>query len=354
MQAERFDMQEGGGEKILVIGPSWVGDMVMAQSLFMVLRKYNTDCRIIVVAPDWSLPLIDRMPEIEGHLEYGFKHGELNLARRMSVGKSIQAQNFSKTIVLPNSFKAALVPFHARIPVRIGCQGEFRRLLLTDCRKLDAARFPLMVQRFVALGLPRFDLPPVDIPFPRLITKGSQVSEALEQLDLAQSEMILAICPGAEFGGAKQWPEEHFARLCSVVIAKGWQVWIFGSANDTEVAKAIVGRIPEDKREACTDLTGRTSLAQAIDLMSVVTAVVSNDSGLMHIAAALQKPVVTLYGSSSPDFTPPLADRVKLIVNKIECSPCFKRKCPLGHLRCLTEISAERVLLALHELLEAE
>ena len=343
-------MHEGSDEKILKIGPSWVGDMVMAQSLFKVLRANNADCRIIVMAPEWSRPLLERMPEVESNLDYCFKHGELNLAKRLAVGKALRAENFTRAIVLPNSFKSALILFHARIPIRVGWQNEFRGCLLTDYRKLDTTHFPLMVQRFVALGLPESDLPPEDVPFPRLITESSQVSVAMDQLGLSASDKTLAICPGAEFGEAKQWPVEHFAKLCGLVIAQGWQVWIFGSKNDSAVAKAIIDNINEENKSSCTDVTGRTSLAQAIDLMSGSTAVVSNDSGLMHIAAALQKPVVAIYGSSSPDFTPPLTDRVKLIATKIECSPCFQRKCPLGHLRCLTEISPERVHLALNEI----
>jgi heptosyltransferase-2 len=337
-------------ERILIIGPSWVGDMVMAQALFMSLRQEHPQCHITVMAPDWTRPLLARMPEVDESIDAQLGHGELRLVRRHAIGRSLHAIDFTAAIVLPNSFKSALIPFHAGIPRRIGWGGEWRAPLLTDCRRLNKANYPLMVQRFAALAFPACAHPPAVIPNPVLEIDTINVSKTLLEFDLQGGAKILGICPGAEFGEAKQWPAQHFAAMCNAVLADDWQVWIFGSDNDALVAEAILADIESDKIDRCINLTGKTSLAQAIDLMSVTTMVVSNDSGLMHIAAALSKPVAGLYGSTSPDFTPPLTESVKLLMTDIECRPCFKRTCPYGHRRCLTELQPARVLEAISQL----
>lgn len=342
--------QQDNQENILVIGPSWVGDMVMAQSLFISLKTSYKNSRLSVMAPDWTRPLLDRMPEVDSSISFPFKQGELNFMARRALGKSLKDQNFTSAIVLPNSFKSALIPFYAAIPRRIGWRGEWRNMLLTDCRKLDRERFPMMVQRFAALADPVSDEPPHPIAKPSLHTDPVQVTATLEEFGLQTGGRILAICPGAEFGAAKQWPAEHYAATCNSLIANGWKVWIFGSSNDTAVAQAISAKIEPEYRASCVSLAGKTDLAQAIDLMSVTDATISNDSGLMHIAAALDKPVVALYGSTSSDFTPPLAERVKLLATDIACRPCFKRDCPYGHLRCLTELRPDRAIMAINEL----
>ena len=343
-------MQQEKQENILVIGPSWVGDMVMAQSLLMSLKQRYPDCRISVMAPEWTLPLLERMPQVETSLESPLEHGVLNLGTLRSMGKALRGEEFTSAIVLPNSFKSALVPFHAGIPRRIGWRGEWRNLLLTDCRKLDKQSFPLMVQRFAALANPSSVDPIGRVPRPQLAIDPANVTKVLQKFVSKDQGRVIAVCPGAEFGASKQWPSAHYATLSNALIAEGWTVWIFGSANDTKTAEAILSEIETDKLSQCVDLTGRTSLAEAIDLMSMAELVVSNDSGLMHIAAALDKCVVAIYGSTSPDFTPPLTDKVKLLSTDIECRPCFKRECPYGHMRCLTELDPSRAIDAAHTL----
>lgn len=346
-------MTNNSRENILVVGPAWVGDMVMAQSLFKCLKAEYPDCRISVLAPDWTRPLLDRMPEVERGISLQIGHGELALGQRRAIGKSLRQENFTTAIVLPNSFKSALIPFHAGIPRRVAFKGEWRNLLLTDCRKLDKQALPLMVQRFAALAYPSSAQPPAAIPEPRLLSDPASVTAAAQALDLELADSVLAICPGAEFGEAKQWPVEHYAATCRAKIDEGWRVWIFGSQKDAAVANEILALLTEDQRQRCSSLAGRTSLAQAIDLLSAADAVVSNDSGLMHIAAALDKPVVALYGSTSPDFTPPLTQRSKLLYTDIECRPCFQRVCPLGHKKCLTELEPGRAIAAVDELVTA-
>jgi len=207
-----------------------------------------------------------------------------------------------------------------------------------------------MVERFAALAYPNNPNPPQEIVHPKLQVNEEQVMETAREFGLDPSKRILAICPGAEFGESKQWPAKHFADLINALADQGWEAWLFGSANDQITSESVLADIEPIHLSACKNLTGNTSLAQAIDLMSLASAVVSNDSGLMHVGAALQKPVVGLYGSTSPDFTPPLADRVKLLATDIECRPCFKRQCPYGHMRCLTDLSPELAIEAVNQL----
>ena len=233
-------MTQNSQENILVIGPAWVGDMVMAQSLFMCLKQEYPGCRIAVLAPDWTRPLLDRMPEVEKGLGLELGHGDLGLGKRRALGKSLRGEQFTRAIILPNSFKSALIPFHAGIVNRVAWRGEWRNILLSDCRRLDKNAFPLMVQRFAALAFPASDHPPAAIPEPRLHTDRVSVEEALRSFGLDRQNRILAICPGAEFGEAKQWPAAHFATACSKKIDEGWKVWIFGSKKDAEVAEEVI------------------------------------------------------------------------------------------------------------------
>lgn len=337
-------------ENILIIGPAWVGDMVMAQSLFKLLEQEYPDCRITVMAPDWTRPLLERMPEVDDTLPAPLGHGELQLGRRRRLGRALRPEAFTTAIILPNSFKSALIPFHAGIPRRIGWRGEWRNLLLSDCRRLDKAAFPQMVQRFAALALPPGATPPSVIPPPALVVDADNARASLARFNLSEAAPVLAICPGAEYGESKQWPPMHFAELSNHYLAQGWQVWIFGSANDQLAAESVLADIESEFLPHLHNLAGRTALGEAIDLLDRAAVVASNDSGLMHIAAALGKPVVALYGSTSPDFTPPLAERVKLLHTDIECRPCFKRECPYGHRRCLVDLGPERAVAAVQEL----
>lgn len=347
-------MTQKSQENILVIGPSWIGDMVMAQSLFMCLKSNYENCRISVLAPEWTRPLLERMPEVEKGISLPIGHGELSLRERRSLGRSLRSEEFTTAIVLPNSFKSVLIPFHAGIPKRIAWRGEWRNLLLSDCRRLDKAKFPLMVQRFAGLAFAARTEPPANIPDPRLQSDATGVAAAVEEFGLNPRGKILAICPGAEFGIAKQWPAEHFASVCQSFIELGWSVWIFGSSKDVAVADEILGVMTKEQHESCVNLVARTNLAQVIDLLSLAEAVISNDSGLMHIAAALDRSVVALYGSTSPDFTPPLTKKSKLLSTDINCRPCFQRECPLGHGRCLTELEPERAVVAVKELIDVD
>jgi len=338
--------------RILIIGPSWVGDMVMSQTLFTLLKQNQPDCVIDVLAPAWSLPILARMPEVRAGLVLPFGHGELKLGARYHFGKHLRGQ-YDHAIVLPNSLKSALIPFHANIEKRTGWRGEMRYLLLNDVRTLDEKKLPLMVQRFAALAFPANSVLPDSLPHPSLVTTPEQQHQVREKLHLDKQHRILALCPGAEFGNAKQWPEEHYAALANTKLREGWQVWILGSRNDGQTAETIVRHIDKSLRDHCFNLTGRTQLVDTIDLIACADAVVSNDSGLMHIAAAVNTPLVVIYGSTSPDFTPPLGTRVRRVKSDISCAPCFERSCPLGHRKCLVEQRPDKILAALDGLLAA-
>ncbi|MBB3102736.1 lipopolysaccharide heptosyltransferase II [Azomonas macrocytogenes] len=335
---------------ILIIGPSWVGDMVMAQTLFTCLRQRYPDCAIDVLAPAWSRPILERMPEVRAAIDFPLGHGVLDLTLRHTIARSLKGR-YDQAILLPNSLKSALVPFLAGIPRRTGWRGEMRYGLLNDLRILDKTKYPLMIERFMALAFaPDTDLPK---PYPRPHLQVSPASRkaALARFTLKLDRPVLALCPGAEFGEAKRWPARHYARVAEGKLAEGWQVWLFGSKNDHPVGEEIRGLLSPERRVQSCNLAGETSLAEAIDLLSCADAVVSNDSGLMHVAAALQRPLVAVYGSTSPGFTPPLAEQVEIVRLGLECSPCFERTCRFGHYNCLQELQPEAVAAALERLL---
>ncbi|MDR0716081.1 MAG: lipopolysaccharide heptosyltransferase II [Azoarcus sp.] len=328
--------------KILIVGPSWVGDMVMAQSLFMSL-KHAGACEIDVLAPAWSLPILARMPEVRRGVVMPLGHGQLDLGARWRLGRELARERYGQAIVLPGSFKSALAPFFARIPQRTGFRGEMRYGLLNDLRPLDRARLPMTVQRFVALGQPRgaASTPPA-FRVPSLIADAANQRALPERFGLDAARPAIAFMPGAEYGPAKQWPPAHYAELARLLAARGFQIWVLGSNKDSEAARPIAASAPD-----VHDLTGRTGLGDAVDLLALARAAVSNDSGLMHVAAALDVPLAAIFGSSSPEHTPPLGQRAIIESLRLPCSPCFARRCPLAHTRCLTGIEPARVLAAL-------
>lgn len=326
-------------EKVLIVGPSWVGDMVMAQSLYRLLRE-RRGAALHVVAPGWSLPILARMAEVERGIELAAGHGELALGVRRALGRQLAAEGYAQAIVLPRSAKAALVPFFARVPLRTGFRGEWRYGLLNDLRPLDA-RLNQTVKRFAALGYPRGEWVDEPLPEPRLTSDARNRARLLESLALLPGQPLVALLPGAEYGPAKRWPAERFGEVAAHLIAAGAAVVILGSAKERDLGEEIRAlRGAKGARNLC----GATTLADAADLLSAAAVAVSNDSGLMHVAAAAGAYVVAIYGSSSPGFTPPLTRAKTVLCLSLPCSPCFARDCPLGHLRCLRDIPAAAVL----------
>jgi heptosyltransferase II len=332
--------------KILVVGPSWIGDTVLAQPLFARLKQKNPGLELDVLAPAWSRAVLECMAEVRSIIASPFGHGELRLADRWRLGRELAKARYDCAIVLPNSFKSALVPFFADIPLRAGFIGESRYGLLNVRHKLDPAELPLMAERFAQLAEQPGVALPRPLPVPRLVVHPLVVSRTLTDLGLTEAARLAVFCPGAEFGPAKRWPVRHFAALAQRLAADGYDIWMVGAIDDfaagDEIAKAAGSR--------ARNLCGKTSLAQAIAILSLADRVVTNDSGLMHIAAALDRPTAALFGSSSPDFTPPLSAHAVVIQHKIECSPCFRRECPLGHFKCMNELEAGEVYARLQEI----
>jgi len=334
--------------RCLVVGPSWVGDMLMAQSLFKALAARHPGLALDVLAPAWSHGILARMPEVRRALVAPFAHGRFGLGERWRLGRELAREGYDQAIVLPNSWKSALVPFFAGIPLRTGYVGEFRHGLLNDKRQLDPRAMPRLVERYSALAAPAAGASSrVPTALQPLLAVHPDVQEAtLARLGLKRDRRILALCPGAEFGPAKRWPEAHYAAVARAKLEQGWQVWLFGSAKDRAVTEAI----DQLSGGACTNLAGRTTLEETVDLLACAAAVVSNDSGLMHIAAAVNVPLIAVYGSTDPGYTPPYSDQARVVRLGLECSPCFKRECPLGHLDCLMKLAPERVLAVLDDL----
>ncbi|EHZ2655121.1 lipopolysaccharide heptosyltransferase II [Vibrio vulnificus] len=343
-------------KKILIIGPSWVGDMVMSQSLYTTLKQQHPDALIDVIAPGWCKPILERMPEVHRAIEMPLGHGEFNLLGRREIGKSLREFAYDHAYVLPNSAKSALIPWFANIPKRTGWRGEMRYGLLNDLRPNKKA-FQYMVERYVALAHPRAEMVGSaslggleTLPHPKLLIDTNAQQQTLAKFELSTESKVIGLCPGAEFGPAKKWPERHYAEVAHAMSQQGHQVWLFGSQKDRDTCNGIKNRVPAEFHPQIQVLAGQTSLIEAVDLLAACHTVVSNDSGLMHVAAAVGCHVVAVYGSTSPKYTPPLAEKVEIVHTDIECRPCFKRECQYQHLKCLSELTPKHVLDSIRKL----
>ena len=308
-------------QRILVVAPNWIGDALMAQPLLTRLKQAGATLEVL--APEWVAPVMRRMPEVDQVHPVPFRHGALQLGERWRLARELKPRGYEAAIVLPNSWKSALVPFLAGIPRRVGYVGEVRYGLLNSTRRNMNAPMPLHYARLAGeLGN--------ELARPRLRVSFPEIEETKRRFGIEGRYIVL--CPGAEYGPAKRWP--YFTELAERLDLP---VVLLGSANDQEAAAAVPGR----------NLVGKTSLDEAIQLIAGAAAVVSNDSGLMHVAAALGRPQVALFGSSSPEHTPPASASARVLWLRLECSPCFERECPLGHFRCMKEITVEQVLAAM-------
>ena len=289
----------------------------MAQPLLARLRAKHPGARIEMLAPPWVAPVARRMAEVDEVIEANLRHGELQLAERWRLGRSLKARGYNEAVVLPNTWKSALIPFIAGIPLRTGYGrgGLLNRVYRKNGRQ------EAMTLHYARLS---GDEPASYLPLPRLNQKPNDTATRF-----GISGAYTVFCPGAEYGPAKRWP--YFRELAAQLDA---QIVILGSQSDKAAAEQIPGK----------NLAGRTTLDEAIDLIAGAKAVVTNDSGLMHVAAAAGTPQVALFGSSSPEHTPPLSPAARVLWLKVECSPCFERVCPLGHFKCMMELSVERVL----------
>jgi heptosyltransferase II len=326
--------------KYLIVGPSWVGDMVMAQSLFITLKQRDKEAVIDVIGPNWSLPILARMPQVRRAISLPTGHGEWGISTRRKLGHSLRSEHYDHAIVMPRSWKSALVPFFAKVPHRVGFTGEQRYILLNERRKLDKNILNQTVKRFTSLGLPNeLAYPPMDIPSPALSVDPDNQKSLFKQYNLSNRPAI-ALMAGAEFGPSKQWPIAYFHELAKSAIEAGYQIWVLGGPKDQDNGEEITSNLGE----FAVNLCGKTQLVDAIDLLAIAEKAVSNDSGLMHIAAAVGTEVHGIYGSTSELFTPPLTDNKTIHNLHLECSPCFKRTCPLEHTNCQNQLTPDMII----------
>ena len=316
--------------------------MVMAQSLFITLKQQHPDCQIDVLAPEWSLPILKRMPEVHEGISADVSHGEFSFFKRRRLGLSLKSRNYTHAIVMPRSWKSALIPYFAGVPVRTGYRGEMRYGLLNDVRHLDKQILKQTVQRYVAHAFPRNPSVAPEVAFPHLRTDSENQANLLANFGLKLQKPVVCMMPGAEYGPAKQWPIEHYAELAVSLVAAGMQVWILGSDKDVIIGNQITDASDDNIYNLC----GKTRLVDTVDLLACAKSVVSNDSGLMHVAAAVGIEVNVIYGSSTPDYTPPLTteELKNIFYLGMGCSPCFSRTCRFQHYHCLTEINPREVL----------
>lgn len=326
------------GPSILVIGPRWVGDMVMAQPLFSALKELHPDAAIDVMAPAWAGPLVARMPEVRAWLDAPFSRKKLEFGLRRKIGRAL-AGRYDRAIVMQGSWKSALLPFFAGIRRRTGHRREMRYGLINDIVPL-----PVELKRKTAEGFHTLAGGGSFRP-PHLTVDTGNQAELLARFGLTAGAFA-ALMPGAEYGPAKRWPSEKYAGLARQLLERGLKVVLLGSTNDKAVTSEIATLAP-----GALDLAGATRLEDAIDLLAVARLAVTNDSGLMHIAAAVGTPVVAVYGSTSPANTPPLTEKRELVWLGLECSPCHRRECPLGHMNCLNTLDVDLVVSAADRLL---
>ena len=297
--------------KILLISPSWVGDAVIAQSLYKRLRENDSSVSLDVLAPSWTLPIISRMPEVSNAILLPFRHGELSLRYRWKFGKGFLNKNYEWVIVLPNSLKSSIVPWATNISKRTGWLGEFRYFFLNDISRLIKRDHPLMVQRFCALAN-NFEPIGDKFTFPSLKINSGNLELIGKGFALNLNQETLILCPGAEFGPAKRWPAQNYASIANHYLSRNKQIILLGSQKDIQVCKQIESNINPKETEYFFNLCGKTSLEDTVDILSMGL-VVSNDSGLMHVAAAVNSKQVALFGPTDPEFTPPLNKNSKII-----------------------------------------
>lgn len=326
--------------KILIVAPSWIGDTIAAQPMMMRLEARHPGVTIDALAPAWVAPVLHAMPQIERVIPNPFAHGAAQFRARAALGRSFRPYRYDEAIVLPNSWKSALTPFFADIPVRTGFVGEMRYGLLNRLHRLDPTRLPRQADRYAQLAEDPGVAPAQPLPYPQLTRRAQTIATTLQLFGLAAAPAPAVLCPGAEYGPAKRWPTAHFAELARLLAARGMPVWLVGGSKDAPLGEEIEQR----SEGAAKNLCGRTDLSAALDLLALARVAVTNDSGLMHAAAALGVPVVALFGSSSPAYTPPLSDRAIAVSLGLSCSPCFKRDCPVKHTRCLVDMTPEFVL----------
>ncbi len=328
-------------DRVLVVSPNWIGDAIMAHPLLRLLKQHYPHVVIDVLAPSWVAPVWQAMKEVGQVYETPFKHGKLQLIERWKLGRFLKTRHYDQAYVLPNTLKFALIPWMAAIPERIGYLGECRFGLLNVIHRNDKKHPRPMIPFYAALAeAPTLHVSSDKWPKPQLTVSADEMNAVREKLALPLDRLTLAFAPGAEYGPAKRWPVSHFAELAER-LEKSYarvQIVLLGSVKDREIGEEIVLKVP-----SVVNLAGRTTLKEAIALIAGLDVVVTNDSGLMHVASAFDIPLVALYGSTDYRHTPPFSSQSHIVSLDLDCAPCQKRECPLGHHRCMQQLLPERV-----------
>lgn len=339
--------------RILIIAPNWIGDAVMSQPLLANLKVKYPQCQIDVLATSWVAPIYRACSEVQQVIEARLEHQQLQWGLRKQLARQLEEHQYDACYVLPNSLKSALIPWLANIPFRIGYLGEMRfgliNIALDNPSKINR---PPMAKHYLALSdaldhSPEMNANETGNPKLNISLEAKESISAKLQAASIKEKTIFVLCPGAEYGVTKRWPADHFAALAQQLITHEPDVHVIllGSNGDHAMAESIRTQAKNDLQiHNIHNWCGKTSLDEAIALIGMSKILVSNDSGLMHIGAALKVPQVAIFGSSDPNHTPPLSNMAKVLWLNLPCSPCHKRECPLGHLKCLKEISPENVL----------
>jgi heptosyltransferase-2 len=327
--------------RTLVISPNWIGDAVMAQPLLQLLKQQNPGRPIDVLAPPSVAPVWRAMGEVDSVLETPFRHGPLQLGERWKYGRLLKKQGYADAYVLPNTLKYALIPMFAGIAKRVGYKGEMRFGLINRMHRDDVPPRP-MVPFYAALAGEPGALLRLDVPRPAMQVGQGAIDALCARLGIDRARPLVVFAPGAEFGAAKRWPARHFAALAQAIMTEqpGAQVALLGSPKDKQACDEIVAITGA---AGMFNLAGVTKLDEAIALTAGAAAVVANDSGLLHIASALNRPVIGLYGPTDPDHAPPFSDMAKAMSLRLACAPCRQRECPLGHHDCMEKMDATLV-----------
>lgn len=339
-------MDHSTKENILVITPSWVGDCIMIQPFLALLKKHFTSCKITILAPPWTIDLTRHMIDADDFIECPIPWKKWQIKQRWEMAQEIKKHHFTRAYILPKSIQSALIPFWAKIPIRIGFLGKLRYGLLTHIHPLNPGDMPCVVARFSSLAYDDPSSAPEDGPLPKLFSLENNRRRLLQKLSLFTSQPVIALCPDAEFGPSKEWPIEHFIQIASYYGIRGYQIWILGS----EKAQAYGDQIVQEA-DTGINLCGKATLNEIIDLLGLCNIVISNDSDLMYASIALNRPTIALYGSSTPDRTPLFAQNAHTISVNLPCSPCFRRQCPFKHTNCMAQISPALVKEKIDELL---
>ena len=337
-------------ERILVISPNWIGDAVMAQPLLARLKEQHPERPIDVLAPPAVAAVWRAVLEVDTVLETPFRHKALQLRERWKYAQVLRARGYGEAYVLPNTLKYALIPWLAGIPKRVGYKGEMRYGLVNVMHFDEQPPRP-MVPFYAALAnAPHAPLSPS--PRPRLAVPDERIAAACARLGIAGDATLVAFAPGAEFGQAKRWPPRHFAALARAIVEQdpAARIVLLGSPKDRATCDEVLA-LAGDAAPRMLNLAGQTRLDEAIAVIARCAAMVANDSGLLHIASSLNRPVIALYGPTDPDHAPPFSDIARSLSLRLDCSPCRQRECPLGHHDCMEKMEAPLVWRALEPVL---